>query len=51
MANYSVHESAIIDDGAQIGSDSRVWHFVHICGGSRIGKGVSLGQMYLLVIK
>lgn len=42
--NYSKHESAIIDDGAEIGEGSRVWHFVHICGGARIGKGVSLGQ-------
>lgn len=41
---YQVHESAIVDAGAQIGEGSRVWHFVHVCGGARIGKGVSLGQ-------
>ena len=41
---YTVHPSAIIDEGAQIGEGSRVWHFVHVCGGARIGKGVSLGQ-------
>jgi len=40
----SVHPSAIIDDGAVIGDGSRIWHFVHICGGARIGKAVSLGQ-------
>jgi len=39
-----MHESAIVDDGAEIGPDSRVWHFVHVCGGARIGQGVSLGQ-------
>ena len=44
MLDYSVHESAIIDDGARIGSGSRIWHFVHVCGGARIGKDVSLGQ-------
>lgn len=44
MANYYKHESAIVDDGAQIGNDSRVWHFSHICTGARIGDGVSLGQ-------
>lgn len=44
MADYYQHESAIVDDGAQIGADSRVWHFVHVCGGAKIGKGVSLGQ-------
>ncbi|MHA3114173.1 UDP-2-acetamido-3-amino-2,3-dideoxy-D-glucuronate N-acetyltransferase [Acinetobacter sp. ANC 4193] len=38
------HASAIIDEGAQIGDGSRVWHFVHICGGAKIGKCVSLGQ-------
>lgn len=42
--NYSVHASAIVDEGAQIGEGSRVWHFVHVCGGAKIGKGVSLGQ-------
>lgn len=42
--SYYKHESAIVDDGAQIGEGSRVWHFVHVCGGARIGKGVSLGQ-------
>lgn len=43
MAFYQ-HESAIVDDGAQIGDGSRVWHFVHVCGGAKIGSGVSLGQ-------
>tara|TARA_R110000796_G_scaffold54365_1_gene127172 strand:+ start:32568 stop:33143 length:576 start_codon:yes stop_codon:yes gene_type:complete len=42
--NYFQHDSAIVDEGAQIGDGSRVWHFVHVCGGARIGKGVSLGQ-------
>lgn len=41
---YTVHPSAIVDEGAQIGEGSRVWHFVHVCGGAKIGKGVSLGQ-------
>lgn len=42
--SYTVHRSAIVDAGAQIGEGSRVWHFVHVCGGARIGKDVSLGQ-------
>ncbi len=42
--SYYKHESAIVDEGAQIGEGSRVWHFVHVCGGAKIGKGVSLGQ-------
>lgn len=40
----TIHSSAIVDDGAQIGEGSRVWHFVHICGGARIGERCSLGQ-------
>lgn len=43
MGYYS-HPTAIIDDGAVIGDDSRVWHFVHVCAQARIGQGVSLGQ-------
>lgn len=42
--NYTVHPSAIVDEGAQIGAGSRVWHFVHICGGAVIGTGCSFGQ-------
>ena len=40
----TVHSSAIIDEGAKIGDGSRVWHFVHVCGGARIGEKCSLGQ-------
>jgi UDP-2-acetamido-3-amino-2,3-dideoxy-glucuronate N-acetyltransferase len=39
-----VHETAIIDEGAQIGKNSRIWQWVHVCAGARIGSGVSLGQ-------
>jgi len=42
--SVTVHSSAIVDEGAQIGDGSRVWHFVHVCGGARIGKNVSMGQ-------
>ena len=42
--SVTVHSSAIVDEGAQIGEGSRVWHFVHVCGGARIGKNVSMGQ-------
>ena len=42
--SFFKHETAIIDDGAQIGENCRVWHFAHICAGAQIGKNVSLGQ-------
>lgn len=43
MSHYQ-HSSAIVDEGAEIGANSRIWHFVHVCSGARIGQGVSLGQ-------
>ena len=42
--SISVHPSAIIDKGAKIGEGSRIWHFVHVCGGAEVGKNVSMGQ-------
>jgi len=42
--DYTVHKTAIIDKGAKIGVDTRIWHWVHICGGAKIGRNVSLGQ-------
>lgn len=41
---FSVHPTAIVDEGAEIGEGSRIWHWVHVCGGAKIGQGVSLGQ-------
>ena len=42
--SYTVHPSAIVDEGAVIGAGSRIWHFAHVCGQARIGEGCSLGQ-------
>jgi len=42
--NYTVHETAIVDPGAQIGVGTRVWHWVHVCAGARIGERCVLGQ-------
>lgn len=41
---YWKHESAIVDDGAQLGAATKVWHFSHVSPGARIGAGCSLGQ-------
>jgi UDP-2-acetamido-3-amino-2,3-dideoxy-glucuronate N-acetyltransferase len=43
-ARALIHATAIVDDGAVIGPDCRVWHWVHICSGARIGSGSSFGQ-------
>ena len=42
--DYSRHETAIIDEGAEVGAGSRIWHFVHISAGACIGRNVVLGQ-------
>ena len=40
----TIHPSAIVDPGAQLGEDCRVWHVAHISSGARIGSRCSLGQ-------
>ena len=42
------HYSAIIDDGAEIGKNTRIWHWTHISSGSKIGCNCSLGQNVFL---
>lgn len=39
-----IHPSSIVDDGARIGDDTHIWHWVHICAGAVIGARCSLGQ-------
>jgi len=41
---FWAHETAIIDAGATIGPGTRVWHWVHVCAGARIGANCTLGQ-------
>jgi UDP-2-acetamido-3-amino-2,3-dideoxy-glucuronate N-acetyltransferase len=41
---YTAHPSAIVDDGANIGAGTRIWHWVHVSAGARIGERCSLGQ-------
>jgi UDP-2-acetamido-3-amino-2,3-dideoxy-glucuronate N-acetyltransferase len=43
-AQYWAHQTAIIDDGAQIGAGTKIWHWVHVSGGARIGANCVLGQ-------
>ena len=44
MQNITIHPSAIVDEGAQIGAGTRIWHWVHVCGRAKIGENCSLGQ-------
>ena len=40
----TVHPTAIVDQGAQIGGGTRVWHWVHVCSEAVIGANCTLGQ-------
>ena len=40
----TIHPTAIVDEGAQIGDGCHIWHWVHICAGAEIGQNCSLGQ-------
>lgn len=44
MSNYFLHESSILDDDVNIGSNTKIWHFSHVLSGSTIGKNCSFGQ-------
>tara|TARA_B110000027_G_scaffold56356_1_gene61061 strand:- start:1117 stop:1695 length:579 start_codon:yes stop_codon:yes gene_type:complete len=41
---YQKHETAIVDEGAEIGSGTKIWHWSHICRGAKIGDDVTIGQ-------
>ena len=42
--DFFVHESSVIDDGANIGSGTKIWHFSHIMSNCVLGKNCNLGQ-------
>jgi UDP-2-acetamido-3-amino-2,3-dideoxy-glucuronate N-acetyltransferase len=44
MKDYFAHETAVIDDGVEIGAGTRIWHFSHIMTGSVMGENCNLGQ-------
>ena len=44
MSQPFIHESAYVDDGAQIGAGTKIWHFCHIMPGAVIGERCSIGQ-------
>ena len=39
-----IHETAIIDEGAQVGKGSKIWHYSHIMSSAKIGENVTIGQ-------
>jgi len=48
---YFVHETAVVDEGAEIGRGTRIWHFSHIMSGARVGERVNIGQNVVVAPK
>lgn len=44
MNNTFIHETAVVDEGAEIGGGTKIWHFSHVMGTAQIGKNCVLGQ-------
>lgn len=44
MNDYYVHPTSIVDDNAQIGKGTKIWHFSHIMSGCKIGENCNIGQ-------
>jgi UDP-2-acetamido-3-amino-2,3-dideoxy-glucuronate N-acetyltransferase len=46
--NYYCHETAVVDDGVTIGEGTKVWHFAHILGGTKIGERCVISQNVMI---
>nr|WP_294995018.1 acyltransferase [uncultured Sediminibacterium sp.] len=44
MADYFIHPTAILDEGCEVGKDTKVWHFSHIMTGCKLGENCNIGQ-------
>ncbi|HOI31806.1 MAG: acyltransferase [Bacteroidales bacterium] len=42
--DYFAHETAVIDEGCEIGKGTKIWHFTHIMSGCKIGENCNFGQ-------
>lgn len=42
--NFYAHPSAIIDEGCEIGKDTKIWHFSHLMSGCKLGEKCNVGQ-------
>jgi UDP-2-acetamido-3-amino-2,3-dideoxy-glucuronate N-acetyltransferase len=48
MSDYFVHPSSYVDEGAEIGQGTKIWHFCHVMPGARIGEKCNIGQNVLI---
>ena len=47
-AEFFVHPTAVVDEGAAIGPGTKIWHFCHIMPGAELGPGCNLGQNVMI---
>ena len=45
---FFAHETAVVDDGCEIGKGTHIWHFSHVMSGARLGENCNLGQNVLV---
>lgn len=48
MPDYFVHESSYVDEGAEVGPGTKIWHFCHVMPRARIGERCNIGQNVLV---
>jgi UDP-2-acetamido-3-amino-2,3-dideoxy-glucuronate N-acetyltransferase len=48
VKEYFAHETAVVDEGCEIGKGTKIWHFSHIMTGAKIGENCNLGQNVLV---
>lgn len=46
---FFIHPSAVIDEGAEIGAGTRVWHFSHLMAGCKLGENCNIGQNVVIM--
>lgn len=46
--SYYCHPTAVVDDGVEIGKDTKIWHFAHVLGGSHVGERCVISQNVMI---
>jgi UDP-2-acetamido-3-amino-2,3-dideoxy-glucuronate N-acetyltransferase len=48
IRSYTAHDTAVIDEGCEIGEGTKIWHFSHLMTGCVIGRNCNIGQNVLI---
>lgn len=48
MNSFFAHETAVLDEGCQIGENTKIWHFSHVMSGAVIGQNCVVGQNVMI---